>query len=1066
MKKVSNRLYLLKKTLDYTGVFILLMILFALWQLYKGPISVPFLKPYIIQALNYDENNTVSVDEVNIELVRSVRPIKIIAKNVKYRSSNEDISIEAPDVSVSFSIRALMRGMIAPSRIAVENPKLYIFTTYGIDKEKVEDTNKLKMAYYADMFEQFVEHFNSEDKLYPESYINDIVVTGAEVEFHEVDFGRKWNFSDLNYTFSRKFTNMETKLDTLVNMQDRVSAFGLEAAYQPSEKKISYQTYFSELYFSDLAENIAPAEIGYKFDIPVSARFEGTIDFAAILANKDNVAKAINESVGNISFRVEGGNGSVKFSDDETMNYPVNDFVLNGQVEGGLQKIVINDANFDLDGEKIKISLEAKGLQKYFIEKSPKDIQIKLRTDISRFSLSKLSVYWPRYIAEKAWEWCKDSIYGGLAKNAYFEFLFKYNDSKKEVTFADLKGKVEIEDSNIDYLGELPVVKNFYGTADFSNDSIYIKVDKGVADGVIVSDGFVHLYDLGSEHNMIKIRLIGNSSIKDALNFIDHKPLDFAKDLGINPQKVSGDVDVNLVLAFELKSDITNKDVGVEVTADLHNLEIADIADKKPLKAEKLELVVDNNGFRLFGNAVFDEIPLQLNLSEDFHSAKYKSKYDVSFKFDDFVKKKFGIDFDILGGDYASGYADVNASVLVYDNKKADIEVEADLQNMRMNYGFFGFVKTLKEPARLSAKISAKNGKITKVDKFELAKTDFSMVGNISVDAKTSKITTIDISKIKSPKMNAKAKIELKTKPTNKVVVNISGYSYDLTELFAKHSKLQSNSEQIATVKNSDWEDGISTDIDVFAAVSNLWTNPEVQIKNFSGSVNIRKKIGINEAHISGNYGNNQDIKMRLDYTPKQNREHILSIDSNNAGTTLKVFGLYDYMRGGNLKIEARRDKNKNFYGHAQIRNFSIQNTPLMAKLLTVASFSGLVNMLTGEGIAFTHFDAPFEYRNKILFIDKATAVGNVLGMSGSGMYNTKYQELNIKGVIAPAYSLNTMLGKIPLVGNLLSGKDGTVFAANYSIKGNLSSPDININPLSALSPNSIKELFGEVFGK
>ena len=81
-------------------------------------------------------------------------------------------------------------------------------------------------------------------------------------------------------------------------------------------------------------------------------------------------------------------------------------------------------------------------------------------------------------------------------------------------------------------------------------------------------------------------------------------------------------------------------------------------------------------------------------------------------------------------------------------------------------------------------------------------------------------------------------------------------------------------------------------------------------------------------------------------------------------------------------------------------------------------------------------------------------------------MYNTKYQELNIKGVIAPAYSLNTMLGKIPLVGNLLSGKDGTVFAANYSIKGNLSSPDININPLSALSPNSIKELFGTVFEK
>jgi len=68
--------------------------------------------------------------------------------------------------------------------------------------------------------------------------------------------------------------------------------------------------------------------------------------------------------------------------------------------------------------------------------------------------------------------------------------------------------------------------------------------------------------------------------------------------------------------------------------------------------------------------------------------------------------------------------------------------------------------------------------------------------------------------------------------------------------------------------------------------------------------------------------------------------------------------------------------------------------------------------------------------------------------------------------MFAPAYSLNTMLGKIPLVGNLLSGKDGTVFAANYEITGNLDNPSINYNPLSALSPNSLKEMFASIFGK
>ena len=67
--------------------------------------------------------------------------------------------------------------------------------------------------------------------------------------------------------------------------------------------------------------------------------------------------------------------------------------------------------------------------------------------------------------------------------------------------------------------------------------------------------------------------------------------------------------------------------------------------------------------------------------------------------------------------------------------------------------------------------------------------------------------------------------------------------------------------------------------------------------------------------------------------------------------------------------------------------------------------------------------------------------------------------------MIAPAYGLNSLLGKIPVVGQLLSGRDGTIFAVNYQITGSLSDPDISINPLSALSPNSVKDLWNDNFG-
>ena len=1070
MKKVSSRKYKMIKTLDYIGVAFLLVILFGFWELYRGPISVPFLKPYIIQALNPEDEseNKVSIGAVNIELVRSLRPINIIAKNVRYETKKGDLVIEAPNLSLSFSIKALLHGMIAPSRIMVERPKLSMFMIYGINEENKNKANQKKVEFYVEEFEGFVERFNSEEKIYPESYINDIVIKDAELEFHEVDLGKKISFSDFNYRFSRNFTNMEMDIKTLFNTKDRVASFGLNAKYKPSVNKLAMETYISDAYFSDLLETVLPEDVNekiYNFDIPVNAKLEGLIDVAEILKNKGDIAQSIDKAIEKITFDVSGGNGIVRFSDDEKMDYPVKNFALSGEIAGGLDKILIEEANFDIDNEKIKLNFETTGLKKYFLEKSRKDIKIKLQTALDGFPLSKLSVYWPRYMGESAWQWCKDSIYGGLVRNAKFEFLFGYDKKSDSVAFEKLSGKIDIEDSNVDYLHDLPIVQNFYGTAEFSNGRIYIKVDKGVADGIVLNDGFIDLYDLDAEHNMIKIRLIGGGTIKDTLDFINHKPLELANEIGLPADKILGDVEANLLLAFELKNDLDPSEVNIELTADLKNVEIKDVFEKKSLKADVLELIVDNKGVKIIGDADFDSIPLKFAMNERFDDKNYKSKYEIAFKIDEDVKKKLGIDFPMLGSDYINGYAYTDALFTIDKNNQAYIELNADLLNSEIDYDFLGFVKPYGEDASIYAKILLKDGDIYDIPDFKLSKYNFDMKGNIKVDKKNKKITAVDITDIKGDKMNASAKIEFKEKPDN-IMVNVSGYSYDLTTFFDRNDDKEKKNAQENNEQENENEIENVPNMDIFVAVSNMWTNPEVPLKNFSGKAILRNGIGVHELHIAGNYGNNEAIKMNVDYIPKQNGEYKLSIDSNNAGTTLKVLRFYDHMQGGNLKIEARRDLNKQFFGHAQIRNFNIHNAPMAAKVFTVASFTGMLNLLAGDGIAFSHFDAPFEYYNGELYIKNARAFGNVLGVSGNGTLNKTKESLNIKGVIAPAYSLNTFLGKIPLVGNLLSGKDGTVFAASYDIGGSFDNPEISVNPLSALSPNSLKDLFGSIWGE
>ncbi len=68
---------------------------------------------------------------------------------------------------------------------------------------------------------------------------------------------------------------------------------------------------------------------------------------------------------------------------------------------------------------------------------------------------------------------------------------------------------------------------------------------------------------------------------------------------------------------------------------------------------------------------------------------------------------------------------------------------------------------------------------------------------------------------------------------------------------------------------------------------------------------------------------------------------------------------------------------------------------------------------------------------------------------------------LDISGTLVPAYVLNTVLGNIPVLGNLLLGGAGQgIFAANFRIAGPLGDPKVSVNPLSALAPGVLRRLF------
>ena len=87
---------------------------------------------------------------------------------------------------------------------------------------------------------------------------------------------------------------------------------------------------------------------------------------------------------------------------------------------------------------------------------------------------------------------------------------------------------------------------------------------------------------------------------------------------------------------------------------------------------------------------------------------------------------------------------------------------------------------------------------------------------------------------------------------------------------------------------------------------------------------------------------------------------------------------------------------------------------------------------------------------------------GTQIGLKLDGSVDFDRDRLNVVGTFVPFYGVNNLFSQIPLVGPILGGGSNEgLFAVNFRAVGALSAPQLTINPLSAIAPGFLRNLFG-----
>ena len=206
-----------------------------------------------------------------------------------------------------------------------------------------------------------------------------------------------------------------------------------------------------------------------------------------------------------------------------------------------------------------------------------------------------------------------------------------------------------------------------------------------------------------------------------------------------------------------------------------------------------------------------------------------------------------------------------------------------------------------------------------------------------------------------------------------------------------------------------------------------------------------------------GDFGNNNflDISLKSD---NLNKKKYLEIYSDKPQPLLAEFSFFKGLTGGKMLFSSIIESN---YSNSKLKieDFKVINAPGMVKLLALADLGGLADLAEGEGLSFDILEINMERTNDTLQLNEIIALGPSISVLMEGYQTPSITSL--KGNLVPAKTLNTIISKIPVLGDIIIPKEvgEGLFGISFKMKGPPDNIKTTINPIRTVTPRFIQKI-------
>lgn len=1036
------------------GLAMLLVIGLAVlsWRLSQGPLDLPFVVDRfdaLASAATGGANVSISKAELVWHGFQSgfAAPLEIRVSNVAWRDAAGQRIAEVPEIEVALSVSALLRGRVLPRSIAIVGPQLRVWRAAdgaisadaGTADTRPDATSPGFAGGIAATLASFAQPRGSLGT--PLDELARLSIRNAALTVVDRGMDTIWHLPHATIEMNRGEVGGLSGGATFEVLLAGNSINGaMSLALPPGGDHLHVTASLPPIRPATIAAAIPKLAMLDAADLPVRLTLTGDVD------------TALHHPTGQLG--VELGAGGIKLARG-TMP------VVEGAaiISGTLNDLTLNLDHLDLaptpTGPRTRITALAHAARQ------GEQIAARVALTLDHVEAADLPALWPEGLGGPGTRpWMVENVTAGTLSNASVAVELTLPQDLSDAELTHVEGGLDGHGLTIHWLRPVPPAEAADGHLKLlTPDSLEITVTSGQQTRtgndapVLVKSGTVTLTGLATTAQFADISLQMAGPVPELLTVLRHprlklfekRPLPIKDSAG----QFTGELNVD---HLPLKNDLDVDDVHIRTKMKLTALHLGAAIAGRDLDAGSFDLTAGNDGLHTAGAGTIAGLPASLTLDQDFRGGPPSQVIQRAVLATTLPAERLA-DFGLESGDGITGQITLRADVSQHRNNRAEAVLHADLAAAGLAIPQLSWHRPPGSPATLDARILLAGERVTGLDTFRLEGPGLNV--NASVDFADGKPSLAHIAHLAlGNAIDAHGEIGIPADADHPWHVTLQGPLLDASGPLTRSGDPKGPKKR-----------------------GPLW-NADLRFEK----VTTANATAIYGLALRGENDGWIDTSLRMigrtrpdtgNFTVSITHEGAargLSASADDAGGLLRALDITTDMRAGQMTVKGSYDDSRpdhRLSGTAEINDFAIRNGAGFGKLLQAFSVYGLIDVIRTPDLAFNALTVPFRLGDDALEINDARAFNSSLGMTVKGRADLAGRRVDMQGTIVPAYLLNSLIGRLPIIGQLvIPEKGGGLIAAGWSMRGSFDDPDIGVNPLTAITPGFLRGLFGIFDGK